>query len=133
MGVDRVARWRAIQDLAKQIAYKDEAPTEVESALCGAVLQVKAFADALTTQQREISELRRQLAEERASNVDLRLLFDEASERISRLNDALNNRHIELLEQRAERAEQERERCAKIADRHRWGTLIAEAIRAGEE
>lgn len=39
--VDRGARWTEIQALSRKVASKDGAPTEIESALCGAVVRAR--------------------------------------------------------------------------------------------
>ena len=41
LGVDEDARWQAICRMSDEIARKDEAPTPLESALCGAVWRAK--------------------------------------------------------------------------------------------
>lgn len=43
--IDRLKRWERIIELSKQIAYRDEPPSEIEAALCGAVVRAREFAD----------------------------------------------------------------------------------------
>lgn len=43
MAVDEDMRWAEIQRISHDIAHADRAPTDVESALCGAVVRAKEF------------------------------------------------------------------------------------------
>lgn len=60
MTVDRLARWAAILEMSKAIAYRDTPPSEVESALCGAVLRAREFADHIVKLERELATAREQ-------------------------------------------------------------------------
>lgn len=44
--VDNDARWEEIQRIARRVAEQDSAPTEVESALCGAVTRAREWKQA---------------------------------------------------------------------------------------
>jgi hypothetical protein len=45
--VDQVSRWEEIQALSRKVASQDRAPTEVESALCGAVVRAREWLEEL--------------------------------------------------------------------------------------
>jgi len=59
--VDRAKRWERILEISKEIAYRDEPPNEVESALCGAVVRAREFAERIVTLERELNETKDKL------------------------------------------------------------------------
>ena len=87
--IDRAARWLAIQELAKRIAYKDESPTEVESALCGAVVQVKALIDALTAAAEQAEQQAARLNELQSSFEDAVTARESAEKQAEQLRGEL--------------------------------------------
>lgn len=56
--VDEDQRWLEIQNLSAEIAYRDDPPSVIESALCGAVYRARAWHRELTRLRAEVERLR---------------------------------------------------------------------------